>query len=113
MQLLQIETVQGRAEPNQNPEMQPTMDDLPTHANPKFPPFRRASLHFVGKLVRAYTRRAHEGEQAPDPFDNSLKKHMLTTLNYVAATDADVVVRVMAREVIEALHGLNRARLGL
>ncbi|KAI0291027.1 hypothetical protein B0F90DRAFT_1781194 [Multifurca ochricompacta] len=72
------------------------MDSQPTVADPRFPPFRRASLHFLGVLVRAFpSRRA------------------MTTLGYVAATDSDSVVRIMAQEVGEAVRALKRALIGL
>jgi hypothetical protein len=96
----------------------PNMDNQPTAANPIFPPFRRASLHFLGILVRAYTRRAYASS------DSSVRGSGLsvndfptrragTTLAYVAVTDADSVVRVMAGEVGDAVHTLERALVGL
>lgn len=95
------------------------MDNQPTAADTKFPPFRRASLHFLGVLVRAYTRRAYDcsGSSASagsvSPVHDFPVRRATTTLGYVAATDADAVVRVMAREVSEAMHALQRAFVGL
>ena len=95
-----------------------SMDGQPTAADAKFPPFRRASLHFLGVLVRAYTRYAYTpsdpnasvgGIPQTDDFPS---RHATTTLGYVAATDADVVVRVMAR-VADAVHVFERALVGL
>ncbi|KAI0317004.1 hypothetical protein OF83DRAFT_1276666 [Amylostereum chailletii] len=100
----------GRKAP---PPEEATMDSAPTAANAKFPPFRRAALHFLALLVRAYTRRAYAdgpGLAALREFPTGRVKN---TLGYVAATDADAVVRVMALEVGEAVEGLERARLGL
>ena len=103
------------------PTPQPTasMDSQPTAADAKFPPFRRASLHFLGVLVRAYTRRAYKSSD-PDasvrgipPTDGFPARRATTTLGYVAATDADVVVRAMAREVADSIHALERALVGL
>ncbi|KAI9458406.1 hypothetical protein BJY52DRAFT_1204364 [Lactarius psammicola] len=101
----------------------PSMDSEPTAADARFPPFRRASLHFLGVLVRAYTRRASSsspsgvgtGALGNYPLDNNdfPAWRATTTLGYVAATDTDVVVRVMAREVGEAVRALERARVGL
>jgi hypothetical protein len=96
----------------------PSMDNQPTATNPTFPPFRRASLHFLGILVRAYTRRAYA------PSDSNVggsgmsveefpTRRAATTLAYIAATDADAVVRVMAGEVGDAVHALERAIVGL
>jgi hypothetical protein len=95
------------------------MDTHPTAADAKFPPFRRASLHFLGMLVRAYTRRAHAlsdsspGVGGMPPADDFPARRAMTTLGYVAATDADAVVRVMAREVADAVQALERALVGL
>ena len=96
-----------------------SMDSQPTAAGAKFPPFRHASLHFLGVLVRAYTRHAYTpsdpnaivgGIPQTDDFPS---RRATTTLGYVAATDADVVVRVMAREVVDAVHVFERALVGL
>jgi hypothetical protein len=106
---------------NFNPSPQspiPSMDNQPTVANSTFPPFRRASLHFLGILVRAYTRRAYASSgsavggsgMAVDDFPT---RRAVTTLAYIAATDADAVVRVMAGEVGDAVHTLERALIGL
>jgi Required for nuclear transport of RNA pol II C-terminus 1 len=106
---------------NTSPPYPPTvsMDSQPTAADAKFPQFRRVSLHFLGVLVRAYTRRAYasSGSSAsasgvPPAYDFPVRR-ATTTLGYVAATDADPVVRVMAREVDEAINALQRALVGL
>jgi hypothetical protein len=96
-----------------------SMDSQPTAADAKFPPFRRASLHFLGVLVRAYTRRAYASSGAsasnggmPPAYDFPVRR-ATTTLGYVAATDVDTVVRVMAREVGEDMLALQRALIGL
>ncbi len=97
----------------------PSMDSQPTAANPTFPPFRRASLHFLGVLVRAYTRRAYAssdsnvgGSGVPSLSDFPTRR-AATTLGYIAATDADAVVRVTAGEVVDAVQTLERALVGL
>jgi hypothetical protein len=98
-----------------------SMDSQPTTADPTLPPFRRASLHFLGILVRAYTRRAYAGVSS-DPgssgsgnpsLDEFPVRRAVTTLGYIAATDADAVVRVMAGEVGDAVHTLERALVGI
>lgn len=98
------------------PSSIPSMDDQPTAANPTFPPFRRASLHFLGILVRAYTRRAYASSDSSVSgmsVDDFPTRRAATTLAYIAATDADTVVRVMAGEVGDAVHTLKRAHVGL
>jgi hypothetical protein len=109
----------AEADANPNSIPQPptvSMDSQPTAANPIFPPFRRASLHFLGLLVRAYTRRAYAsadtGINGPLVNDFPIRR-AATTLGYIAATDADAVVRVMAGEVGDAVHTLERALVGL
>jgi hypothetical protein len=104
---------------NPSPPSTPHMDGHPAAADSEFPPFRRASLHFLGVLVRAYTRRAYDLSSSsasvggvPPMYDFPVRR-ATTTLGYVAATDADTVVRVMAREVGEAIHALQRALVGL
>lgn len=96
----------------------PSMDNQPTAANPTFPPFRRASLHFLGILVRAYTRRAYASSDSNIggsgmSVDDFPTRRAATTLAYIAATDADAVVRVMAGEVGDAVRTLERALVGL
>ena len=95
------------------------MDSQPTAADAKFPPFRRAALHFLGVLVRAYTQRAYASSDPNAsvsgilPTDDFPARRATTTLGYVVATDADAVVRVMAREVADAVGALERALVGL
>ncbi|KZV65023.1 hypothetical protein PENSPDRAFT_745220 [Peniophora sp. CONT] len=115
--LLQLESVRetqrvGKsAQPQDEDKSDETMESAPTAANAKFPPFRRAALHFLALLVRAYTRRAYDGDGiAGSVFPNARVK---TVLGYLAVTDADDVVRVMAREVGEAVDDLERAQLGV
>ena len=128
LDLLQIEgahaLAQGQAQAQQqmpmhvnhdNPSAPPptvSMDSDPTTADAKFPPFRRASLHFLGVLVRAYTRRAYDSSSSGISGEFPVRR-ATATLGYVVTTDADAVVRVMAREVVEAVHTLERALVGL
>ncbi|KII94758.1 hypothetical protein PLICRDRAFT_33568 [Plicaturopsis crispa FD-325 SS-3] len=112
--LLQIETVpSARDAPKQNEEeAPPSMDSQPTSTNSKFPPLRRAALHFLTLLLRTCIAQAYE-TSAPPMFSDGSADRAKTTLTYVAATDADDVVRVMAREAAEELEDLHRAMLGL
>jgi len=90
-----------------------TMDTHPTLANSKFPPLRRAALHFLALLIRACISRVYStgrtGMLIPDAYIARAK----TTLGYVASTDEDAVARVMAREAREGLGQLSDALLGL
>jgi hypothetical protein len=125
LDLLQVEGgVSARAADANHPPIEAaSMDSEPTAADATFPPFRRASLHFLGVLVRAYTRRALASSPSgpgtgarsniPPDGDYFPARRATATLGYVAATDADAVVRVMAREVGEAVRALERARVGL
>lgn len=134
LDLLQIEGARASAQGQQqstsptdadpNLSSQPptaSMDSQPTTADPTLPPFRRASLHFLGILVRAYTQRAYAGVSS-DPsvsgsgnpsLDEFPVRRAVTTLGYIAATDADAIVRVMAGEVGDAVLTLERALVGL
>lgn len=91
----------------------PTMNSHPTSANSKFPPFRRAALHFLALFIRACISRVYDvgsmGMLIPDVYITRAR----TTLGYVAGTDEDAVVRVMARETREELGQLTSALLGL
>ncbi|KAI0368111.1 hypothetical protein BV20DRAFT_1045207 [Pilatotrama ljubarskyi] len=102
---------QSEDAPQQPP---PTMDSQPTSANTKFPPLRRAALHFLSLLVRACTARVYEtGRTHGLLLPPDLLKRAKTTLGYIGATDADDVVRVMARETLEGLDQLAEAIVGL
>jgi hypothetical protein len=91
----------------------PTMDAYPTVANSKFPPLRRAALHFLALLIRACISRVYDmgstGMLIPDAYVSRAR----ATLGYVASTDEDAVVRVMAREAGEGLGQLSNALAGL
>lgn len=117
LDLLQVEgSASARAVDANPPTEAASMDSEPTAADARFPPFRRASLHFLGVLVRAYTQHASALSSSGNiPLnDNDFPVRRATaTLGYVAATDADVVVRVMAREVGEAVRAMERARVGI
>ncbi|KAH8118805.1 hypothetical protein DFH11DRAFT_1569390 [Phellopilus nigrolimitatus] len=94
-----------------------TMDAAPTAADPKFPPLRRAALHFLSLLLRSLTARVYEdgGEGFAFGSDVSVSsmKRGTTVLGYISVTDEDDVVRVMAREAAEQVDQLRRAAAGL
>lgn len=97
--------------PSHSPPL--TMDTHPTAADSKFPPLRRAALHFLALLIRACISRVYDmgstGMLIPDAHITRAR----TTLGYVTSTDEDVVVRVMAREARDGLGQLSNALLGL
>ncbi|KAI9069217.1 hypothetical protein FKP32DRAFT_1682994 [Trametes sanguinea] len=108
------ETKADESKKKEVPPLPPTMDAQPTSTNSKFPPLRRAALHFLSLLANACTTRIYEtGDADGFLFPPGLLKRAKTTLGYIAATDADDVVRVMARETVEALDQLAEAVLGL
>lgn len=100
--------------PTQNSPLEATMGSQPTARNSKFPPFRRAALHFLAQLVRAYTAKAYDAGSTFQAGGKSFPiQRARTTLRYVAATDVDSIVRVMAREVDEAVEAFEKALMGL
>jgi len=84
-------------------------DANPTSANSKLPSFRRAALHFLGLLIRETTRQIYDSSF---PESGMAVKRIRTTLIYISGTDGDTVVRVMAREAVEALAELEEALMG-
>ncbi|KAJ7276373.1 hypothetical protein B0H12DRAFT_1041351 [Mycena haematopus] len=82
-------------------------DTSPTSANSKLPSFRRAAVHFLGLLIRETTRQVYDSSHYEL---GTVFKRIRTTLAYISATDSDTVVRVMAREAVEALSELEEAR---
>ncbi|KAF8231899.1 hypothetical protein L208DRAFT_1361765 [Tricholoma matsutake] len=115
--LLQLETVSTNPRSSEKgddtADQAPTMDSNPTSTNSKFPPFRRAAVHFLSLLFRETTKQIYEssfgGSVLPDGFIRIAK----TTLSYVASTDQDTLVRVMAREAGEGLQKMQQAMIGL
>ena len=112
------EGIYERDEQNEiaGPESQPlllTMDTHPTVANPKFPPLRRAALHFLALLIRECTTRVYDTSFTELPISDAYVTRARTTLGYIAVTDEDIVVRAMAREAREGLGQLSNALVGL
>ncbi|KAJ4478038.1 hypothetical protein J3R30DRAFT_3290326 [Lentinula aciculospora] len=112
--LLQVETVSTDSTKNVKSEGQtPIMDDHPTSTNTKFPPLRRAALHFLTSLIRGSTKEVYESAAAIPHLSPELTKRMRITLAYISSTDDDMLVRVMAREASEDLAQLELAKLGI
>ncbi|KAH8105986.1 hypothetical protein BXZ70DRAFT_886180 [Cristinia sonorae] len=91
----------------------PLMDNQPTAANPKFPPLRRAALHFLSLLTRVFTSQILESSSISYTIPNNTIKRARITVGYVAVVDEDNIVRVMADETLEGLNRLSSALLGL
>ncbi|KAF8915866.1 hypothetical protein CPB85DRAFT_1217291 [Mucidula mucida] len=102
LDLLQVETSTAEEE-----DAAKGMDANPTKKD-KFPPLRRAALHFMGLLVKETTRAVYDGENVFVMDAPSMRRAKLT-LGYLATTDGDGIVKVMAREVNEALADLETA----
>lgn len=90
-----------------------TMDSNPTSKNSKFPPLRRAAIQFLSLLIQATTRQLYDqpGTDVSVVFPRILFDRLRITLGYVSSSDADNVVRLMARDATEGLKQLQRAVL--
>lgn len=115
--LLQLETVpanlRSTKSDNDATDQVPTMDFDPTSMNSKLPPFRRAALHFLSLLFRETTKHIYESSFGGSILPDGIIRRAKTTLSYVASTDQDTLVRVMAREAGEILEQMQRAIIGL
>ncbi|KAI9574473.1 hypothetical protein HD554DRAFT_2165961 [Boletus coccyginus] len=90
------------------------LDAKPTAIDPKVPPLRRAALHFWTSLLHQLTHATYDGSMAGRlPLPAALLRRAKVTLGYIASTDEDGRVRVMAREANEAIDQLNKATLGI
>jgi len=89
------------------------MDSDPTSANSKFPPLRRAALHFLSLLIRASTQIIYDEKPSLTLITGEVLQRMHLTLGYVSSTDEDGVVRVMAREAKENLEQMKKVMMGL
>ena len=118
--LLQVEGVSARDTSRQKPDAEtdpdktpPTMDSQPLSVDSKFPPLRRAALHFLSLLIRSLTEQTYENSLGDVHMYMATVQRARTTLAYIASTDEDTIVRVMAREAGEGLEQLQQAFLGL
>ena len=116
--LLQLESVPEvavarQAQPTESQESgtwsQATIDADPTLLDAKLPALRRAALHLLGSLFRVATTHAYETSGQDTAFLPAQATRVRIILSYIASTDQDNVVRVMAREAVEGLDQLNAA----
>lgn len=111
--LLQLESVSAASSRGTGESAAPTMDSQPTAANSKFPPLRRAALHFLTLLVRACITRVYDMGASGSMIPQSSVSRARTVLSYIASVDEDGIVKVMAREAKENLDQLANAIIGL
>ena len=112
--LLQLETVPAiPSEKDNDVADQAPPDTDPTSTNSKIPAFRRAALHFLSLLFRETTKQIYESSFGGSILTDSFMRRAGTTLSYVASTDQDALVRVMAREAGEGLKQVQHAVIGL
>ena len=104
---------QGEMTEPQSRPPPPTMDTHPTVANSKFPPLRRAALHFLTLLIRECTTHVYGTGSTGMLIPDAYLMRARTTLGYIVVTDEDAIVRVMAREAREGLGRLSNALAGL
>jgi len=78
----------------------------------KLPPLRRAALHFWTILLQQLTQAIYD-DTVVERIPAALLKRAKITLGYIASSDEDGIVRVMAREASEAIDQLNKATLGI
>lgn len=122
--LLQVESVAASEAPPQKTKESPiqvegsasrneaagdALDAEPLSSNPKLAPLRRAALHFLTLLIRSRLSAAYDGQSIRE--GESVMKRARITLAYLASTDADNVVRIMAREALELLQNLQEVAL--
>ncbi|KAM6495912.1 hypothetical protein JOM56_008618 [Amanita muscaria] len=99
--------------PPKEVDRKPSMDSQPTSTNPRFPPLRRAALHFLSLLVRSMTEYVYENSPTGMNIPVITLRRAKTVLAYVASTDEDNLVRIMAREAGEGLQQLQQALFDL
>jgi hypothetical protein len=83
----------------------------PTTTDSKSSSLRRAALHFLSMVIRATTIRLYDSSSKSEVKRHRSTKRARITLAYTASTDEDAVVRVMAREALEALEQMQQAMI--
>ena len=95
-------------------EKQDSVEYQPTTKDSKIPTLRRSALYFLSLLTRAFAAQLEDASTlAVYILPGDLMRRAKTTVGYVAATDTDLVVRVMAKETLESLDDLAEGMLGL
>jgi len=70
-------------------------------------------LHFLSLLFRETTKQIYESSFGGSILPDGFMRRAKSTLSYIASTDQDTVVRIMAREAGEGLEQIQRAMIGL
>ncbi len=89
------------------------MDADPLRKDAKLSPLRRSAIHLLTVLVKVLLDQVYESGVSGVHGDSFSAQRGLTTLRYIATTDADNTVRVLAAEGVDLLAQLRRAMLGV
>ena len=89
------------------------MDSDPLQKDAKLSPLRRSAIHFLTVLVKVFLHQVYESGASGVRENLFSTQRGLTTLRYIATTDADNTVRVLAAEGADLLAQLRRAILGV
>ena len=84
------------------------MDADPLRKDAKLSPLRRSAIHLLTVLVKVLLDRVYESGVSGVHGDSFSVQRGLTTLRYIATTDADNTVRVLAAEGVDLLAQLRR-----
>jgi hypothetical protein len=89
------------------------MDSDPLQKDAKLSPLRRSAIHLLSVLVKVLLHQVYESGASGLGGTLFSAQRGLTTLRYMATTDADNTVRVLAAECVDLLAQLRRAILGV
>ena len=89
------------------------MDEDPLRKDAKLSPLRRSAIHLLTALVKGLLDQVYESGVSDVHRDSFSAQRGLTTLRYIATTDADNTVRVLAAEAVDLLAQLRRAVLSI
>jgi hypothetical protein len=89
------------------------MDLDPLQKDTKLSPLRRSAIHFLTVLVKNLLQQVYESGASSVSGNLFSAQRGLTTLRYIATTDADNTARVLAAEAADLLAQLRRAMLSI
>jgi hypothetical protein len=106
--LLQLESDSSSSADDVDPNRE--TDSNPVSTNSKIPSLRRAALHFLILIIRSVTNEVPDDIEAISRvFRQGAITRARATIAYIASTDKDNVVKLMARETAEMLDDLGRS----